>query len=165
MKCPACSAELQLVVESGIEVDVCSEGCGGLWFDQHEFKKFDEPHESADQLLTRLNPKVEVDADSRRDCPKCNDIVMMRIFRSPKRIVEIDECPNCGSVWLDYGELETIRELFPSEQHLTRGQDARKAALAEQVDEDVEEYFRKRHEETERIRRFWNIQGWFRRAT
>jgi len=34
---------------------------------------------------------------------------MVRQLFSAKRQVEIDECPNCGGAWLDYGELGEIR--------------------------------------------------------
>ena len=33
----------------------------------------------------------------------------MRHFFSPKRRVEVDECPNCGGYWLDAGELAAIQ--------------------------------------------------------
>jgi len=33
----------------------------------------------------------------------------MRHFSSPTRAVMIDECPTCGGIWLDSGELERIR--------------------------------------------------------
>ena len=35
---------------------------------------------------------------------------------SVKRKVEIDECPGCGSIWLDAGELGDIRSLFKTEE-------------------------------------------------
>ena len=40
---------------------------------------------------------------------------MMRRFYSPKRDIEIDECPKSGGIWLDPGELAHLRELFPTE--------------------------------------------------
>ena len=39
----------------------------------------------------------------------------MRHFYSPQRRVEVDECPNCGGVWLDAGELASIREEYQTE--------------------------------------------------
>jgi Zn-finger nucleic acid-binding protein len=39
----------------------------------------------------------------------------MRRFYSPKHQIEIDECANCGGIWLDAEELEQIRELFPTQ--------------------------------------------------
>ena len=47
MKCPACSNRLQEMTVAGVTVDICKDGCGGIWFDNFEMKKFDEPHEPA----------------------------------------------------------------------------------------------------------------------
>jgi len=34
-----------------IELDFCKGGCGGIWFDRHEFLKFDKPHENVSKIL------------------------------------------------------------------------------------------------------------------
>jgi Zn-finger nucleic acid-binding protein len=117
MKCPACGRALQTILVGDVSVEVCKGGCGGLWFDSYELKKFDEPHEAAGQVLLDIerDEKVEVDHTRRRTCPKCNKTVMMRHFFSIKRQVEIDECPRCAGVWLDCGELGTIRNQYPSQ--------------------------------------------------
>jgi Zn-finger nucleic acid-binding protein len=101
-----------------VTVDVCQNGCGGIWFDNFELKKFDEPNESAGAELLDIerNPNVQVDHNRRFNCPKCEGIVMMRHFFSVKHKVQIDECPSCAGIWLDAGELRQIRELFDSEE-------------------------------------------------
>ena len=118
MKCPACSNQLQEATVSDVTVDVCKGGCGGIWFDHFEIKKFDEPHESAgDELLqTERDAELTVDHTKKLKCPKCDDIVMMRHFFSIKRQVQVDECPACGGFWLDSGELGGIRSLFNTEE-------------------------------------------------
>jgi Zn-finger nucleic acid-binding protein len=118
MKCPACSNQLQEATVSDVTVDVCKGGCGGIWFDHFEIKKFDEPHESAgDELLqTERDAELTVDHTKKLKCPKCDDIVMMRHFFSIKRQVQVDECPACGGFWLDSGELGKIRSLFNTEE-------------------------------------------------
>ena len=35
---------------------------------------------------------------------------------SVRRQVTVDECPNCGSYWLDVGELATVRSELGSEE-------------------------------------------------
>jgi Zn-finger nucleic acid-binding protein len=117
MQCPACNNTLQSMTAGDIEVEICNKGCGGIWFDNHELLKFDEPHEEAGVALLDIerDPATEVDHSQRRSCPKCGDAVMMRHFFSVKRKVELDECPACGGIWLDYGELGQIRELFATE--------------------------------------------------
>lgn len=118
MQCPACFNKLTQIDVNGVTVDVCRNGCGGVWFDAFEFKKFDEPSESAGEELLNVpqNPAVHVDHSQRLKCPKCDNVVMMRHFFSVKQQVEIDECPGCAGVWLDAGELARIRELFDSEE-------------------------------------------------
>lgn len=118
MKCPACENQLQQMTVADVTVDVCKGGCGGIWFDNFELKKFDEPHESAGEALLdiELNKTVALDHSKKLKCPRCDDIVMMRHFFSVKHEVEVDECPGCGGIWLDAGELKQIRSLFETEQ-------------------------------------------------
>ena len=118
MKCPACSRQMQQMTVADVTVDVCKGGCGGIWFDNFELKKFDEPHESAGQSLLDIetDPAVTVDREERIKCPKCDNIVMMRHFFSVKKQVELDECPGCAGIWLDAGELRQIRGMFETEQ-------------------------------------------------
>ena len=118
MKCPACENMLQEVTVGDVAVDVCKGGCGGIWFDNFELKKFDEPHESAGQALLDIerDESLIVDHTKKLKCPKCDDVVMMRHFFSVKKGVEVDECPTCAGFWLDAGELRKIRSLFNTEQ-------------------------------------------------
>ena len=118
MICPACGKELHQKVVGGVTVDVCEGSCGGIWFDNYELKKFDEPHEAAGEELLAVprDENARVDHTARRRCPKCPDTMMMRHFFSVKRQVEVDECPGCGGFWLDAGELAGIRQLYGSEE-------------------------------------------------
>ncbi|MBN1788610.1 MAG: zf-TFIIB domain-containing protein [Sedimentisphaerales bacterium] len=126
MKCPACSNTLQQMTVEGITVDVCKGGCGGIWFDIREINKFDEPHESAGQVLLDIerDENIVVDHNKKFNCPKCQNIIMFRHFFSIKHKVAVDECPNCGGIWLDAGELRQIRSLFNTEEerHEAAGQ-------------------------------------------
>ena len=117
MKCPACANEMSTMVVEDISVDVCDAGCGGIWFDRFELNKVDEPHESAGAKLVELTPdsKAAVDQNAKRQCPKCENVVMMRHFFSVKKEVQVDECPSCTGIWLDHGELGKIRSLYASE--------------------------------------------------
>ncbi|MFT5879913.1 MAG: Zn-finger nucleic acid-binding protein [Moritella sp.] len=117
MKCPRTGSLLKTVNVGKIAVDV-SEQCGGVFFDNHELDKFDEEHEMRGEVLVEHLSQFEaviLDENKRINCPKCEDIVMMRRFYSPKRVLEIDECPNCAGIWLDAGELKLLRENFLSE--------------------------------------------------
>ncbi len=55
MNCPACNNALSTINVSGIELEICSGGCGGIWFDQFEFRKFDEPHEYAGEEIQSIH--------------------------------------------------------------------------------------------------------------
>jgi Zn-finger nucleic acid-binding protein len=130
MKCPACSNVLTPTAIGDVTVEVCDHGCAGVWFDNFELSKFDEAHEGAgEQLLSvQADASVSVNQEERRNCPKCPDIVMQQHFFSVKRGVTVDECPSCGGVWLDAGELRRIRELYPTE-------DGREQAASDYFDE------------------------------
>jgi len=112
MICPACDYTLTPLTVGKLTVDVCQGGCGGIWFDNFELKKADEPPEFEGAALLHVDwdETRPVDYERRRKCPKCPDLMMMRHYFSDKREVEVDECPGCGGVWLDAGELAAIRK-------------------------------------------------------
>ena len=153
MNCPACSRPLKSITSGGITVDACDGGCGGLWFDHYEFKKFDEPAETAgEELLEIPTNGAVVDRTKRYACPKCTDgVIMMRHFESVKRAVTMDECPECGGVFLDAGELKVIRDEFPSEAARHAAADA---YFHEVVDPVLAAEHAKTEQELERAQRF-----------
>ncbi len=111
IKCPACFNELTTTQVGKVSVDVCQGGCGGIWLDPFELSQVDEENEAAGEPLLAIerDERVVVDYLRKRDCPRCPDVKLKRHFFSPKRQVEVDECPNCGGFWLDAGELAKIR--------------------------------------------------------
>lgn len=156
MKCPACGKELTTINTGGVEVDVCQDGCGGIWFDTYEFKKFDEPYEQAGEKLLDVarDPDVSIDLSKQRNCPRCGNTPMMRHFYSVKKQMELDECPSCGGIWLDTGELSTIRSFFKSEEE--------KRAAAEALFDDLfgpqlASLAREQANDLEKARRFANM--------
>ena len=111
MKCPACRNELTPFRVRDLTVDVCQDGCGGIWFDAFELQKVDEDSETAGQPLLhiRRDQSLVVDASRKRECPRCAGIKLRRHFFSAKRRVEVDHCPGCAGYWLDAGELALLR--------------------------------------------------------
>ena len=112
INCPACGKEMVKVFdeEKGINIDICLNGCGGIFFDNRELEKFDEAHESADEILNAIKEKefAKVDESDVRICPICN--VPMVKMGSGRGGVEIDVCNTCGAKFLDNGELEKVRK-------------------------------------------------------
>jgi len=111
MKCPACSHPLAETRVGNLRVDVCQDGCGGIWFDAFELSKADDEAEAVGDVLLqiRFDKKLQVDFLRKRDCPRCADMKLKRHLFNPQSQVEVDECPNCGGYWLDHGELAKIR--------------------------------------------------------
>lgn len=113
MKCPACNSQTKVFTVNNIQLDACHLGCGGIWFDNHELKKFDEAHEPS--LNLEIVPKTIEKNIQPYSCPKCSGIKLFKRFSSVKRKVEVDECAKCGGVWLDTGEISDIRNEFKNE--------------------------------------------------
>lgn len=155
MQCPACEKPFTQIEVGGVTVEICKGGCGGIWFDNYEFKKFDEPHESEGEALLEIemNPG-NIDTESRHSCPKCPGITLSRHFMSVKRKVEIDECPQCGSIWLDAGELGQIRNLFNTEEERRQAADE---YFSDVFDSDLLKVREESEENVAQARRFANM--------
>ncbi len=119
IKCPACGETMTKVFmpSQGVNLDVCVNGCGGIYFDNREFSKFDEPHENIEPLIEILKNKEfkKVDETQTRKCPVCHS-VMVKNFASAKKEVQVDDCYSCGGKFLDYNELNKIRNQYPTEE-------------------------------------------------
>jgi Zn-finger nucleic acid-binding protein len=100
---------------SDVVLDVCDGGCGGIWFDKNEFKKFDESIEPDADALVTLKVTKKPTLPSPYTCPRCAPVKLFRHFSSVKRKIAIDDCPKCTGVWLDVGELTQIRAEFNTE--------------------------------------------------
>ncbi len=124
MKCPACFNELVPLQVGSVTVDVCQGGCGGIWFDAFELQRIEQEDDTATQWLMNVerDPRIQVDPQRKRECPRCTGVKLMRHFHSAKRRVEVDECPGCGGLWLDAGELARIRAELEMKRQLAQGQ-------------------------------------------
>ncbi|TKB44124.1 zf-TFIIB domain-containing protein [Thalassotalea mangrovi] len=116
MRCPRTGTKLKTIKVGGISLEV-SESCGGVFFDNTELCNFKDPQSVRGSALVKHLRQFEnsvLDETQRVNCPKCDNIVMMRRYFSPLKVVEIDECPGCGGIWLDTGELSKLHD-----NHLT----------------------------------------------
>ena len=118
MKCPACNAKLKVMKVGAYEVDVCLDGCGGIWFDENEIKGYDESVEfdidkDLNERGTFQSPKIT----TARKCPRCGDeVVLWRRGYGAENPVQVDQCPKCSGIWLDHNELTAIRSQYKTEQ-------------------------------------------------
>lgn len=112
MKCPVCAKQLVEYKAGPMNVDICRDGCSGMWFDKSELEKCDESSESFPPDLMRVNksPNVVIDRNKLRNCPKCEQ-TMTRLVLDPEKRFEIDSCGKCGGHWLDNGELDRMRRI------------------------------------------------------
>ena len=122
IKCPACQKKMKkiFIPSEGINVDICLDGCGGIYFDNREFKYFDEQHENIDEIIKAVEGKTfeKTDETLPRTCPVCG-ARMVKNFASVKKEVQIDECYACGGKFLDHGELSKIRAQYKTEEERT----------------------------------------------
>nr|CBH37461.1 hypothetical membrane protein, PAS fold family [uncultured archaeon] len=107
IKCPRCwvmlnKEEVELLGPNVI-IDVCPK-CQGIWFDNNELEKVLGTRK-LDSLLTKRTDTEE--SRSKLICPRCGGVMGLEYAEN----VEIDVCPDCHGAWLDYGELERLKEL------------------------------------------------------
>lgn len=119
INCPACGKPMEKVYipSEKINIDICTDGCGGIFFDNREFDKFNEAHEDISAILEKLQNKNFTPATKQEDrlCPACE----MKMVQNKTAIggdVVIDECYCCGGKFLDYEELEKIRKEFATDK-------------------------------------------------
>ena len=112
MKCPACSSPLTEHTAGALTVDICDHGCGGIFFDRFEVGSVDEASETEGQALlewSNIEARKTPDQEQRYRCPRC-EMIMMRGQFKPQIPVIVDTCPQCAGIFLDHGELASIRE-------------------------------------------------------
>ena len=117
MQCPVCSCDMRQRDFGAAKIDVCVDGCKGMWFDWMELGKVDEKDEGlGDALKEALKyPRTNDDARGQIPCPKCAVPMHIHKYASNKE-VNVDECYACGGFFLDSGELQEIRDNHMSEE-------------------------------------------------
>lgn len=137
LTCPACGKQMEKVFipSEGINLDICTEGCGGIYFDNREFKDFDEKNEDISAILDKISGKEfqKVDDTAVRTCPNCGS-KMVKNGSSIKQSIIVDDCYNCGGKFLDNNELQKIRSEYENNEE--RDQDIR-AYVYKEVGSDI----------------------------
>lgn len=113
--CPACGTPMKKVFLENQQflVDVCLDGCGGIWLDNRELLKVDEKSEDISELKKAFEGRTFKKADNtqERNCPVCKK-KMVKNSVSAKQEITIDECYFCGGKFFDYNELEQMRSQY-----------------------------------------------------
>ncbi|MCD4780396.1 MAG: zf-TFIIB domain-containing protein [Candidatus Omnitrophica bacterium] len=116
MDCPVCQKAMSEQDFGGIKVDVCADGCRGIWFDWFELEKLDETHEGLGEALKNSLEGTREQDESRGqiNCPRCQKPMIGHLYKAAKDVT-VDECYLCGGFYLDAGELKAIRDSFMNE--------------------------------------------------
>jgi Zn-finger nucleic acid-binding protein len=95
-----------------VVLDACHRGCGGVWFDAQELEKVNMAIPAGTQTPVEVErgPSITVDEQRIRKCVHCRGIKLERKLFSLGTGVIMDCCPKCHGLWLDAGELDSIRE-------------------------------------------------------
>jgi uncharacterized protein len=118
MNCPVCAQEM--VQENfGLLVEVCENGCKGIWFDHGELERLDQVGEGMGPALEAAlrSPRRNTESRGRIQCPKCSIAMHTHKF-SRDQGVNVDECYACGGFFLDSGDLKEIRDHYLSDAEL-----------------------------------------------
>lgn len=109
--CPACGKNMtKFFIPSGdVSVDMCMDGCGGIFFDNRELNRFIGEGKDANEILKLFEGKVfkSANQNEKRVCPVCGTN-MVKNYSDETQTIQIDECYRCGGKFLDHGELERI---------------------------------------------------------
>jgi Zn-finger nucleic acid-binding protein len=105
IQCPRCWVEMEKeevdVLGPNVIIDVCPK-CQGIWFDDNELKKILGDRKLANYLTKHIGTQSK----SKLVCPRCGGLMDLEYAED----VEIDVCLDCHGAWLDYGELERLKE-------------------------------------------------------
>lgn len=102
-QCPSCNEPLRLVIESGIEIDVCDE-CLGVWLDPGELTSLGKDF--------AFSPR-QFDADATSDlrCPRCST---RRFAAAETDHGRFTRCTDCGGVFVGGETLATLSKSEPA---------------------------------------------------
>ena len=117
MNCPVCGKQMVEEDFGGARVDVCKNGCKGIWFDWGELSSLDEGNEGVGEALQEAlrSPRVNDASRGQLGCPKCGMPMHSHRYSNAKE-VSVDECYGCGGFFLDSGELRQMRDNYMSEK-------------------------------------------------
>lgn len=136
LTCPACGCEMTklFIADKAINIDICANGCGGIYFDNQEIQEFSSPNEDLSEIKQLLENKnfMPVDETKTRICPSCGT----PMAKTNAFSVQIDTCYKCGGMFLDNGEFDQIRT------HFKKRQKVQPVNINNTTDIDLREFYR-----------------------
>lgn len=112
-QCPKCRIPLCRVEIRGVPVHTCGD-CGGELIEALRLKAIERRGDSnwtegrKDELCRLADQSNDLDDVV---CPRCSRIMRKFLFRNYANL-QVDQCPECKSYWLDAGEMEKMQILW-----------------------------------------------------
>jgi Zn-finger nucleic acid-binding protein len=161
MKCPACDKEM-VTQNFGVNVEVCENGCKGMWFEQGELRMLDEQNEGLGNALEAAlrSPRANEGSRGQLMCPKCGIPLHAHRYKRDQQ-VNIDECYKCGGMFLDSGELTDIRNNYMSDEEVSAYADQLMSGVSGYA--EAEKDLAAREQRTEAVRKmtkFLTVNYW-----
>ncbi|MBT7610863.1 MAG: zf-TFIIB domain-containing protein [Bacteriovoracaceae bacterium] len=108
MKCPKCSDnEMHVFNHQGIEFNICSPGCKGIWCDKGELAYYVETKNDT----PRAQKRDESGCGTEFNCPVCETTKLKEYPYMDGEELLIDICPSCKGIFLDFKELAEVEKL------------------------------------------------------
>jgi len=105
IKCPACQMEMEkiFIPSTGINIDICINGCGGIYFDNREFKHFDEVNENIQEIIDATKDKefIKVDENVVRQCPICGTNMVKNYSSIKKQLKLMNAMFAAENFWME----------------------------------------------------------------
>lgn len=102
--CPTCWVKMDReeveVFGPNIEIDTCPK-CAGVWLDENELGKLIKSRKIDNFLSEDLGTKTR----SKIVCPRCGGLMDTQYAEE----IEVDTCLTCHGIWLNDGELESLK--------------------------------------------------------
>jgi Zn-finger nucleic acid-binding protein len=111
--CPDCHTSLEPRAFQELMLDACPK-CAGIFFDDGEVAQLKAKGRSAFEALeAAVAPTVtlEQSMDRMRICPQCNTGMDKFRYLYNSNLM-LDECGQCGGIWVQEGELSRMADLL-----------------------------------------------------
>jgi len=133
LPCPVCRQPLTPFSHPQVSAGVCRGRCGGLLFQGLVYKKLFQSPPDILQTLAHVerDPGLTSPRHVKINCPSCRGIRMMQRYFSQEKKAFVNECGQCGRVWLHGGELAVaLQEYAGKQQRLHQAQERSEAIQA-----------------------------------